>query len=68
MFLNFKVFIFVINLKYKVMRYDKDKNDVLNIRLSISLKEQYLRFIKDNGYSLSRRIRILLENDMKNGK
>jgi antitoxin component of RelBE/YafQ-DinJ toxin-antitoxin module len=50
------------------MRYDKDKNDVLNIRLSISLKEQYLRFIKDNGYSLSRRIRILLENDMKNGK
>ena len=50
------------------MKYTKDKVTSLSIRLDKKLKSEYIKFIKDNGYSLSRRIRILLENDIKNGK
>jgi len=50
------------------MKYSKDKDKTLGIRLDVELKRNYLKFIKDNGYSLSKRIRILLENDMKHGK
>lgn len=48
------------------MRYDKDKNDTINIRLEYEFKKKYLEYCKVNGYTLSKRIRILLENDMKN--
>lgn len=48
------------------MKYEKDKIQTLNIRLELMLKEKYLDFCKQNGYSLSKRIRLLLENDMKN--
>jgi hypothetical protein len=50
------------------MKYNKDKIKTLGIRLDENLKSNYLKFIKENGYSLSKRIRVLLENDMKNGK
>jgi len=50
------------------MKYLNDKIRTLNIRLDNELKEQYLKFCKDSGYSLSKRIRILIKNDMENGK
>jgi len=50
------------------MGYSKDKDRTLGIRLDVDLKKRYLKFISDNGYSLSKRIRVLLENDMKNEK
>lgn len=64
---NFKVIIFVPQIN-NIMKYSKDKDKTLGIRLDVELKRNYLKFIKDNGYSLSKRIRILLENDMKHGK
>lgn len=50
------------------MKYLKDKNKRLEIRISETLKTNYLKFLRENGYSLSKRIRILLENDINNGK
>jgi antitoxin component of RelBE/YafQ-DinJ toxin-antitoxin module len=47
------------------MKYTKDKIKTLNIRLEADLKERYYKFLKDNGFSMAKRIRILLENDMK---
>lgn len=44
------------------------KDRTLNIRLEPELKMKYLKFIKQNGYSMSKRIRVLMENDMKDGK
>jgi len=49
------------------MKYTKDKVETLAVRLDAVLKSDYLKFCKDNGYSLSKRIRVLLKNDMKNG-
>jgi len=47
------------------MKKEKNKEAVIIMRLDEILKKNYLKFCKDNGYSLSKRIRILLENDMK---
>jgi len=44
------------------------KEAVLSIRLEEVLKLEYLKFCKKNGYSLSKRLRVLIEEDMKNGK
>jgi antitoxin component of RelBE/YafQ-DinJ toxin-antitoxin module len=49
------------------MGYKKDKVTTLNVRVSKELKERYYGFCKENGYSISKRIRIVLENDIKNG-
>ena len=50
------------------MKNKENKDAVIILRLDLVLKSDYLKFCKDNGYSLSKRIRVLLENDMKNGK
>jgi antitoxin component of RelBE/YafQ-DinJ toxin-antitoxin module len=50
------------------MKNIKNKEAIIILRLEEKLKLNYLRFCKENGYSLSKRIRVLLENDMKNGK
>lgn len=50
------------------MKNKENKDAVVILRVDEKLKSDYLRFCKDNGYSLSKRIRVLLENDMKNGK
>jgi len=43
------------------------KNKMLNIRIDSDLNEKFQKHCKMNGYSISKRIRILLENDI-NGK
>jgi hypothetical protein len=47
-------------------KYLKDKTTELKIRISPELKNQYQKYCKDKRYSLSEKIRVLLENDMKN--
>ena len=49
-------------------KYLKDKNEIIRIRIGDSFKKQYYEYCKINGYKISERIRILLENDLKNGK
>jgi antitoxin component of RelBE/YafQ-DinJ toxin-antitoxin module len=49
-------------------KYNKDKNDNIKFRIDLNIKNDFYIFCKKNGYSVSERIRILLENDMKNGK
>jgi predicted DNA-binding protein len=46
----------------------KNKKSTINIRLENDLKERYLLFCENNGYSISKRIRKLIENDMNNDK
>ena len=43
------------------------KERKITIRVSGNLYKKYKNFCNENGFSLSKRIRILLENDMKNG-
>lgn len=42
------------------------KNRMINIRISNELYKEFSVFCKKNGFSLSKRIRVLLENDIKN--
>lgn len=49
-------------------KYLKDKNETIKIRLNVDFKKKYLEHCKVFGQSLSKRIRVLLENDMKNGR
>jgi len=50
------------------MKYEKDKEETFNFRIDSKLKNEYQKFCKERGYSISKRIRILIENDVKNGK
>lgn len=42
------------------------KEDSIRIRLNYDLKEKYQKYCDDNGYSLSKRIRMFLEKDLNN--
>ena len=43
------------------------KKDVkITIRLDIQVRDNYKEYCNKNGYSLSKRIRTLLKNDMSN--
>ena len=45
----------------------KDTNKIktkLSIRLEESLREQYHEYCKNNGFSLSKRLRLIIEKDM----
>lgn len=45
----------------------KTQNDeFLHIRLPSELKKQYEKYCDENGYSLSKRIRLLMEKEIKN--
>jgi len=40
-------------------------NDYLNIRINKKIKEEYNEYCNKNGYSLSKRIKLLIEMDLK---
>ena len=40
------------------------KSKMLNIRISNDLNERFKTLCKKNGYSIAKRIRILIENDV----
>lgn len=44
-----------------------NKIKTLNVRIDFNLNEEFKNHCKKNGYSISKRIRILMENDI-NGK
>ncbi len=50
------------NMKTKLQA---EKDVVWPIRMKRSLKEQFKLFCDSNGYSMNKRIRILMELDMK---
>lgn len=43
----------------------KNKEVMINIRMEKELSESFHMFCKCNGFSLSKRIRILIQNDLK---
>lgn len=43
-------------------------NDYLNIRINKEIKKQYIEFCNKNGYSLSKRIKLLIELDLNEKK
>ncbi len=44
------------------------KTKMINVRMEIKDYENFKNFCKKNGYSISKRIRILMKNDYENGK
>ena len=49
-------------------KYIKDKIDNIKFRIDLNTKNNFYKYCRNNGYSVSERIRVLLENDMKNGR
>ena len=45
----------------------KEKTDSMTFRIEPELKEAYLKFCEENGYSYGKRIRLLINEDLKNG-
>jgi antitoxin component of RelBE/YafQ-DinJ toxin-antitoxin module len=44
------------------------KNELIQLRLDTNLKSKYLEYCEKNGYSISKRIRLLIRKDLKNEK
>lgn len=53
--------------KVRQKTYVKEtKKDIkITIRLDESIREEYHAYCKDNGYSLSKRVRLLLDKDIQ---
>ena len=47
------------------MKREKILNNSLTIRINVDLIEKYKEFCEERGYSLSKRLRIFMENDIK---
>jgi len=41
------------------------KTKMINIRIDADINNMFQNHCKKNGYSISKRIRVLIENDMK---
>lgn len=46
---------------------EKNKKVMINVRIDSKLIEKYKQYCLNNGYSLSKRLRILIEKDLENG-
>jgi antitoxin component of RelBE/YafQ-DinJ toxin-antitoxin module len=44
------------------------KNKMINIRIDSELSSEFKKFCERNGYSISKRIRILIKNDINGGR
>jgi hypothetical protein len=47
-------------------KYTKDKTEIIRLRLNDDFKAEYLKLCDEKGQSLSKRLRWLMEEDMKN--
>lgn len=47
---------------------NNNKIKMLNIRMNLNLIESFKKHCNNNGYSISKRIRLLIENDINNEK
>lgn len=50
------------------MRTQKDKTEYIHIRISKDIKEKYLKLCDNNGYSISKRIRLFIEKELGDEK
>lgn len=50
------------------MKEEKQKDVVWPIRMSQELKNQFKKHCDNNGYSMNKLIKILIEKEIKNGK
>ena len=50
------------------MRTQNEKNEYIHIRISKELKDKYINYCNDNGYLLSKKIRMFIESEIKNVK
>lgn len=41
------------------------ENKMINVRINFKIYEDFKNYCNENGYSISKRIRNLIENDMK---
>jgi hypothetical protein len=46
----------------------ENKQEYIGIRLNKDLKEKYQKYCDDNCYSISKRIRYFIEQDLKNNE
>lgn len=46
---------------------DKNEDDIvlINLRVKKKLRDQFKEYCDKNGYSVSKRLRLLIENEMK---
>jgi antitoxin component of RelBE/YafQ-DinJ toxin-antitoxin module len=44
------------------------KEELMGFRIESELKEKYIQFCENNGMAYGKRIRLLMENDLKNNK
>jgi antitoxin component of RelBE/YafQ-DinJ toxin-antitoxin module len=47
---------------------EKQKNNYLRIRIEDDIKQKYIKYCDDNGYLLSKRIRLFIEKELNDGK
>ena len=51
------------------MRTQKEiKDEYIHIRISKEIKSKYIKYCKDNGFSISKKIRIFIENEINGRK
>ena len=51
------------------MRTQKDKTEYMHIRINKKTKDEYIRYCEINGFTISKKIRLFIENELKeNGK
>ena len=60
----FFIFIIVVT-SYNIMKEYKNKEDNIRIRIDSELKNRYQEYCDENGFSISKRIRLLLEKDLE---
>jgi len=49
------------------MKKEKEKEVVWPIRMSQSLKDEFKNYCDKNGFSMNKRIKILMDQDINNG-
>lgn len=46
------------------MKGQKEKNDFIQIRISKDIKEKYLKYCDENGFTPSKKIRLFIEKEL----
>ena len=46
----------------------KEKSESMNFRIEPDLKKEYLEYCEKNGYSYGKKLRLLIKQDLENGK
>jgi len=67
--LYFQLYISITNIiQMKENKKEINKDVVWPIRMKRSLKDQFKKHCDDSGYSMNKRMKVLIENDIEHGK